>query len=371
MNIDRDFFRDVHCVGGLPIDNVDTTACLSIIQQSIEQKSKIFFTTPNLNFVISSLNDREFYDSVVESDLVVADGISILLMAKINGAPIQYRVAGSDIFELLQNGHTEKKLKVYFFGGMEGVAERAAQNLKNNKFIQCVGTYYPGFLDVNAMSEARIIQHINQTSPEFLVVALGAKKGQLWIRRNLSQLNTNIVSHLGAVINFVAGSVKRAPKLIQKLGLEWAWRIKEEPALWKRYYYDALALIKLLASKLLPLVILNFYLRLLCTTCRSEATLLFKEEGDCVRLTFSGSFLENVSVEHRALLKNAAGIKKDLYIDLTQASYLGTSIMALLVLLHGYVLSNGNKFQMISVSSHCKRQLKYNLLDYLYKPKFN
>lgn len=367
MNIDRDFFRDVHCVGGLPIDNVDTTACLSIIQQSIEQKSKIFFTTPNLNFVISSLSDREFYDSVVESDLVVADGISILIMSKLNGAPIKYRVAGSDIFEQLQSGRIEKKVTVYFFGGIEGVAERAEKNLRNNQYVQCVGTYYPGFMDVNSMSDSRIIQQINQTSPEILVVALGAKKGQLWIRKNLSQLNTNVVSHLGAVINFVAGTVKRAPKFLQKLGLEWAWRIKEEPALWKRYYCDALVLIQLLASKLLPLAILNFYLRVIGANTKAEPQLILQEEESRVKLMLSGSFFENVSNEHRTILKEAASIQKDLYIDFRQATYLGTSMMALLVMLYGYSQSNRKKFEMVSLSSRCKRQLKYNMLDYLYQ----
>lgn len=367
MNIDRDFYRDIHCVGGLPFDSVDTTACLSIIQHSIEQNRKIFFTTPNLNFVISSLSDRVFYNSVVESDLVIADGISIVLMSKLIGAPIKTRVAGSEIFQQLQEGNLKKTISVFFFGGVEGVAEKAASNLKNNRFVQCVGTYYPGFLDVDSMSEDAIIQQINQTSPQFLVVALGAKKGQLWIKKNLHRLNVNVVSHLGAVINFVAGTVKRAPTWFQKLGLEWLWRIKEEPTLWKRYYFDALILIRLLASNLLPLLVLNFYLKHLCNANKESANIIFEENTSCVRLIFSGSFHGNVCIKHRDMLKEAVSLNKNLQLDLSQVTFLGSSIMALLVMLHYYVTLSGNKFNVVSMSRCSKKQLKYNLLEYLYK----
>jgi len=87
-----------------------------------------------------------------------------------------------------------------------------------------------------------VLQAINASQADFLVVALGAKKGQAWILHNLEHLQVPVVSHLGAVVNFVAGTVQRAPAAWQRAGLEWLWRIKEEPALFGRYWNDGLAL---------------------------------------------------------------------------------------------------------------------------------
>ena len=86
---------------------------------------------------------------------------------------------------------------------------------------------------------------MNAARPDFLVVSLGAAKGQAWIMRNLHRLDVPLVSHLGAVVNFVAGEVRRAPRWMQRSGLEWAWRVKEEPALLRRYAGDALRLLPL------------------------------------------------------------------------------------------------------------------------------
>ncbi|MCD8512378.1 MAG: WecB/TagA/CpsF family glycosyltransferase, partial [Nitrincola sp.] len=103
----------------------------------------------------------------------------------------------------------------------------------------------PGRGDVASMSTPEIIEKINLSQADFLVVSLGAKKGQAWILHNLDKIQVPVVSHLGAVVNFVAGTVKRAPKVWQKLGLEWLWRIVEEPYLWKRYASDGFAALKM------------------------------------------------------------------------------------------------------------------------------
>src|SRR6187549_3317799 len=88
------------------------------------------------------------------------------------------------------------------------------------------------------MSTPALIQAINDSEADFLVVALGAKKGHEWIARNLDSLRTPVISHLGASINFLAGTIRRAPGWVQSIGMEWAWRILQEPALARRYWED-------------------------------------------------------------------------------------------------------------------------------------
>jgi len=99
-----------------------------------------------------------------------------------------------------------------------------------------VGSMDPGFGTVESMSTDETLAEINRHNIDVIIVSLGAGKGQAWIEANRHKLNAPIISHLGAVINFFAGTVHRAPQWVQKQGLEWCWRILQEPSLWKRLF---------------------------------------------------------------------------------------------------------------------------------------
>src|SRR5258708_19548396 len=105
------------------------------------------------------------------------------------------------------------------------------------------------------MSDPRIFDIINQASPDLLVVSIGARKGLLWLNRNEHLLSSPVICNLGATIHFAAGSVKRAPVFFQHHGLEWLWRIKEEPELWRRYALDLTTLISVLVGQILPCLV--------------------------------------------------------------------------------------------------------------------
>ena len=105
------------------------------------------------------------------------------------------------------------------------------------------------------MSTDDHLSRLNAARPDFVVVALGAKKGHAWIDRNLARIDAPLISHLGAVVNFTARTVSRAPRALQRIGLEWLWRIFQEPALWRRYAIDAIALGRLLTTCVLPMAI--------------------------------------------------------------------------------------------------------------------
>ena len=108
---------------------------------------------------------------------------------------------------------------------------------------------------MDELSEDHFINQINSSDADFLVAALGAKKGQQWLLRNHERLQVPLRAHLGATINFQAGTIKRAPYVVQKLGLEWLWRIKEEPHLFGRYWHDGGVLLRLLLTRVLPLAV--------------------------------------------------------------------------------------------------------------------
>lgn len=255
------FKRKLGCVLGLPFDMVTLDEAVSQLQYCCLNRERCFLSTPNLNFAIAARRDNEFYESVVSSDLIVADGMPLVWIARILGMPVPERVAGSTLFEMMSLKRLEgkRKIRVYFFGGMPGVAERAYNNVNasSNGFEAC-GWFDPGFGSVEEMSASSILQNIENADPDFLIVSLGAKKGQSWIMKNKDKLKVPVISHLGAVVNFVAGELNRAPIWVQRSGLEWVWRIKEEPTLLKRYMNDGFSLLNVFFKNIVPLLILNF-----------------------------------------------------------------------------------------------------------------
>ena len=120
------------------------------------------------------------------------------------------------------------------------------------------------------------------------MATLGAVKGQLWLQRNHRRLRIPIRAHLGATINFQAGTVKRAPYTIQKLGLEWLWRIKEEPYLWKRYFHDGSVLLYLMLTRVLPLAINAQWLRRKYQRGGHDLVIEQVHGSDSVTLSLSG-----------------------------------------------------------------------------------
>ena len=190
--------------------------------------------------------------------------MAIVWIARLLGIPIRERLAGADIFLELKSGHNRAKpLRVFFFGGADAVGQAACRSLNSQPTgLCCVGSLNPGFGSVEEMSRDDIIDKVNASNANFLVVALGARKGQAWLQRNHQRLRIPLRGHLGAVINFEAAWLRRAPAIMQYTGLEWLWRIYEEPHLWRRYCKDGTMLFRLLFTRIFPLAFWTFWSRI-------------------------------------------------------------------------------------------------------------
>jgi N-acetylglucosaminyldiphosphoundecaprenol N-acetyl-beta-D-mannosaminyltransferase len=219
-----DLSRDVYGVLGIPIDAVDLSAAVERIGVAMRQEEPFLISTPNLNFLVMSQSDSEFRESLLKSDLCPVDGVPIVWISRLLGIRIQMRVAGSDVFDHLKF-ELDSSVKVFLFGGPEGVAETCSAVLNSQSSgVSCVGALYPGFGSVEDMSTDAIIDAINASEARFLVASLGAQKGQSWLLKNHHRLRIPVRSHLGAAINFQAGLLKRAPLFIRRFGFEWLWR---------------------------------------------------------------------------------------------------------------------------------------------------
>ena len=271
-----DLSRNVYCILGVPVDDVDFATSLRRIEIAANSTAPFLISTPNLNFLVNFHLDPEFRESLCLSDLCPADGVAIIWVARLLGVPIKERVAGSDIIDLLKLARRSRlPLRIFLFGGEEGVAEAAGARLQS-RGLMCVGTLYPGFGTVEQMSGEDIINTINASNAQILSVSLGATKGQSWLLHNHDSLRVPVRVHLGATINFQAGTVKRAPRWLRRWGFEWLWRIKEEPHLWTRYAHDVLVLFGMLLTRVAPLALAHLRQRF----SLDQQKLAISEEGD-------------------------------------------------------------------------------------------
>lgn len=359
-----DFNRDIYCLLGLPFDAVTTAEAVDCVRRAVAGRQRYFLSTPNLSFLISCLSDRGFRDSVINSDLSVADGMPLVWMARLLGMPIRERVAGSGLFDGLR-GDSARPLSVYFFGGPVGVAERACQRLKADpKGLWCVGFECPGFGSVEEMSADDTIARINASGADFLVVALGAKKGQAWIVRNRARLTVPVISHLGAVVNFVAGTVQRAPAWMQRSGLEWLWRIKEEPGLWRRYFGDGLVLLTLLATRVVPYA---WYLQRHQADANqmAGAGAEMREAGQICIVHLRGAWTRRNLAPLRDCFSRAALAGKDVRLEMEEVTFVDGAFVGLVVLLYGHQTQHGRQLVLVSLQPPVRRVIRYCRAEYL------
>ena len=324
--------RNVHCLFGLAFDDIDMDATVLHIRRCADERIPCFISTPNVNWVVAAQHDAALRASVWHSDLCLADGRPIVWAARWLGVPIRERVAGADLFERLRRGDGGRPLKVYFFGGADGVAQRAAAVLNTEQGgLHCVGHESPGFGSVEDMSDDATIERINASGADFIVVALGAKKGQAWIERNRNRLAPPLISHLGAVINFVAGNVSRAPWVLRRLGLEWLWRIKEEPALWRRYASDGLAWVRLVGRLSAPALFGVRRSTLGVATCIESSC-----NGGVEQLRLSGTWTRNTMAPLREALIHCLAEGSKIEIDLAGMSEADSALVGLLALIDAH-----------------------------------
>jgi N-acetylglucosaminyldiphosphoundecaprenol N-acetyl-beta-D-mannosaminyltransferase len=358
-----DFNRRVVCILGLPFDALTVEESEAALALAIRTGRRCFFSTPNLNFLISSMGDAVFRDSVIRSDLSFADGMPIIWIARALGLPVHVRVAGSTLFERLRR-QAALPLRVFFFGGPDGVATRAGEvlNTEGGSMV-CVGARSPGFGSLEDMSSPALIDEINAARADFLVVALGAKRGQTWIEHNLARLDTPVISHLGAVVNFVAGTVTRAPEGVGGLGLEWLWRIKEEPALWRRYFSDGKAFMSLLLGRVLPAALAARRLR--GARNLPPASWRIDDGAGAPRLVLAGAWREADLAPLRAALQALTAKPGPVTLDLGQVAAMDGAALGLLILLYGHQSKHGQALTVSAVSPALKKTLENNCAAYL------
>jgi exopolysaccharide biosynthesis WecB/TagA/CpsF family protein len=201
--------------------------------------------TPNVDHLMKLQKDREFYEIYQKADYVTVDSQIVKKSLQYLGTPVREIITGSDFLPSFYNYHKDNPdIKIFLLGAGPGIADKALHNINNKVGREIiVGAHSPSFGFEKHEEEChKILDIIKSTAANVLVVGVGAPKQEKWIFNYKDQLpQIKIFLALGATIDFEAGNVKRAPKIFQRLALEWFYRLLKEPKrLWRRYLIEDL-----------------------------------------------------------------------------------------------------------------------------------
>ncbi len=365
---DDDFARKVHCVLGVPLDEASMAGLVARIHQAAAARQPLFISTPNLNYLMLSQRDPAFRRSLLDSDICPADGVGVLLICRLLGIPITARVAGSDLpaaLQAFQGPVGDRPLRIAFFGGAPGVGERAreAVNDGDTERLLCVAAIDPGVVTPDTLDDPAIVQQINGTRTDFLLVALGAEKGQAWIVRNRGKLTVPVVSHLGATLNFLAGTVRRAPLGLQRLGLEWLWRIGQEPNLAMRYLSDGMRLMGLLLSQVAPLAL---WLRWNSSgSTQGLSVWLDTEQAGHIKVVIAGAAGDDQVGPVVTAFRHAAQAGQRITLDVRDLQFFGTGFAGQVLMLEKAALRQNLPLGIAGATPSVARALKWCGLKHL------
>ena len=233
---------------GVRFDDLTQQEAAQQGRQLLEEDKFHYVVTPNPEFLLAAEKDPEFRRVLNAADLVLPDGIGVVYSAKILGTPLKERVPGIEFAEAMLSALNDMGGRLYLLGAKPGVAEEAGRRIcaRYPALVLC-GTHDGYFKD-----EQAILPEIAAAKPDLLFVCLGAPKQEKWMARWGQHTGAKLAIGLGGCLDVFAGNVQRAPERWQKLGLEWAYRLKKEPKRIGRMAKLPLVLVKAAGQRIRP-----------------------------------------------------------------------------------------------------------------------
>ena len=219
---------------GLPIDAATLDEALTRCEVAIRTRSRALVGVVNAAKIVNVRKDANLRDSLLECDMILADGQSVVWASKVLSRPLPERVAGIDLFEGLLNLADQKHYSVYLLGATPAVVAALAETIGNRFPDAVIAGWRDGyFSDEEAESVAN---EIARARPDMLFLGMVSPKKEIFLGRFGAGLGVPVLHGVGGSFDVMAGVTRRAPQSWQRLGLEWAYRLKQEPRrLWRRY----------------------------------------------------------------------------------------------------------------------------------------
>ena len=240
---------------GVPVDNVDMSEAVRRIEGFVKDGGFHQIATANVNFLVNALRYPELQKVLGSCDMVVADGMPLLWISKWMGLPLPERVPGVDMIPHLARLSAEHGYGIYLLGSSELSAKTAQTNLERDyPGVKIIGHHCPAWRPLDDMDDDVILAKIAEAKPDILLVGFGNPKQELWLARHRHAINVPVCIGVGGSMDMLAGVVHRSPVKWQKMGLEWMFRMLQEPRrLARRYLADFFGLVGPLTRQVLAL----------------------------------------------------------------------------------------------------------------------
>lgn len=227
-------------IGALTVDTVTFDQALDRIARLVARGRGGAVFTPNVDHVVKAETHVAFREAYERADLCLADGMPILWAARLLGSPLPEKVSGSDFVLPLVRLAASRGWRVYLLGAAPGVAEEAGARMTREIGVEIVGTASPTVgLDGSCEQPEQVVREIVEARPDLVLVAFGAPKQELWIDRFGEQIAPAVAMGVGGTLDFIVGRTRRAPAWMSQAGLEWLFRLAQEPRrMWRRYLVE-------------------------------------------------------------------------------------------------------------------------------------
>lgn len=215
----------------IPFLNTTEHDLVRYTENILLKKEKQFIVTANPEIVMYAQKDDHYKQILRSANIVIPDGIGIIIASKMLGTPLKERIAGFDFMQKLLHVANNHRMRIFLLGAREDVVRQTKENIqKQFPNIQIVG-FRNGYFDIKDSSVLKMVQ---ETKPDLVFVALGFPKQERWIYEHLDQFSSGVFLGVGGSFDVISGKVKRAPKLWRKMNLEWLYRLIQQPSRWKR-----------------------------------------------------------------------------------------------------------------------------------------
>lgn len=225
---------------GVEIQNTTLEDVVLKLEEYLKGDSLKIIYTPNTEIVMTAKEDHNLRDLINKGDIVIPDGIGLIYGSRIKNKPLKERVTGFDTSMKLLEIANKNSYSIYLLGGKDGIAKGAADRINKDYPNIKVSGYHHGYFKGSHLGlqgqpeEERIIEEIDKAKPHIIFVGFGFPKQELWIDSNKDRIKGKVIIGNGGVMDILAGNAKRAPEVFIKLGLEWFYRLMQNPSRIKR-----------------------------------------------------------------------------------------------------------------------------------------
>jgi len=336
---------------GVPFHNVTIDEAVNFVEEKIEEGGFHQVATANVDFLMHSIRDKGLQEILCSCDLVVPDGMPILWAAKLLGVSLRERVCGIDLVPKLAELCVRRSFSLFLLGASDEVSARAADRLTRSfPGLDIAGRYSPPARPLEEMNHEEILQRIAAAKPDILLVALGNPKQEKWIAMNRQHLNVPVCIGIGGSLDLIAGSLARAPRWMQHTGLEWLYRVSQEPKrLAKRYLRDITGFAWHMPS--------NLFATVLQPRHKTRPGIFLDHVDTTDVISVYGDFTGSIVKEFQTLSSTSVANGMNLVLNLAETSYLGADALGAMIQISATMRQSHRELWLAAMRPHLLRML--------------